>query len=266
VGSRSPKRTRTGPGAEARAEVTPATPNAAETPDAPAPEAARETPGAPAGSGPAAAETPLTPAPAAAAAAAAAAQTPAAPAPAPETPGATAAAAPAPETPGATAPDTPDADADADPLRRRYARGRARDEAIRQGLEPLAPGERPRAVTIAAIVAFAFATANVVATLTVDGLSTDRGDPTLFAVITTSVLVLAGVGMLARRYWAVLGFEIVLGLQIVVFSLALTRVQKWWLAIALTIAIGLLGWLFWKLIRAMARLQMPDRGSAQPTR
>jgi cytochrome c biogenesis protein CcdA len=72
--------------------------------------------------------------------------------------------------------------------------------------------------------------------------------------------------MLARRYWAVLGFEVILGLQIVVFSLALTRVQKWWLAIALTIAIGLLGWLFWKLIRAMARLQMTDRGSAQATR
>lgn len=153
-----------------------------------------------------------------------------------------------------------------DPLRRRYARGRARDEAIRQGLEPLAAGERPRSVTIAAIVAFAFAAANVIATLTVDGLSTDQGDPTLFAVITTSVLVLAGIGMLARRYWAVLGFEIILGLQIVVFSLALTRVQKWWLAIALTIAIGLLGWLFWKLIRAMARLQMPDRGSAEPPR
>jgi hypothetical protein len=199
----------------------------------------------------------------------AAAEACAAPAPPPartDTAAAEACAAPASPPARTDAGAAPAPASDLDPLRRRYARGRARDEAIREGLEPLAPGERPRVVTIAAIVAFAFAVANVVATLTVDGLSTDQGDPTLFAAITTSVLVLAGIGMLARRYWAVLGFEVILGLQIVVFSLALTRVQKWWLAIALTIAIGLLGWLFWKLIRAMARLQMTDRGSAQATR
>ena len=167
---------------------------------------------------------------------------------------------PAPE-PSSDAPAEPDA------LANRYARGRARDEAIRQSLEPLAPGERPRIVTIAAIVAFAFAIANVVATLTGDDLSSDQGDPTTFAIVTTSILVLAGIGMLARKYWAVLGFQCILGLQIVVFSLALTRVQKWWVGLGLVVAIGLLGVLFWKLIRAMARLQMPDRpGSAQSTR
>ena len=148
----------------------------------------------------------------------------------------------------------------------RYARGRARDESIRQNLEPLAPGERPGIVTIAACVAFLFAIANLVATLTVDDLSSDEGDPTVFAIVTTSLLVLAGIGMLARRYWAVLGFQCILGLQIVIFSLALTRVQKWWLGIALAIVIALLGWLFWKLIRPMARLQMPDRDPGQPSR
>ena len=51
-------------------------------------------------------------------------------------------------------------------LRRGYARGRARDDEIRAALEPLAPGERPRVVTIAAIVAFVFALANVAAALT----------------------------------------------------------------------------------------------------
>jgi hypothetical protein len=134
-------------------------------------------------------------------------------------------------------------------------------------LEPLAPGERPAAVTIAAIVAFVFAIANVVATLTVDDLASTNGDPTAVAVATTAILVLAGIGMLARKYWAVLGFQCILGLQIVVFSLAFTRVQRWWVGLALLVAIGLLGWLFWKLIRAMARLQMPDRpGSAESTR
>ena len=152
------------------------------------------------------------------------------------------------------------------PLLDRYARGRLRDEKIREELEPLAPGERPGAVTVAAIVAFVFAVANVIATLTVEGLS-DQGDPTVVAIVTTGILVVAGLGMLAGKYWAVLGFQCVLGLQIVVFSLALLRVQKWWLGILMVIAIGLLGLLFWKLIRAMARLQMPARpGSAEATR
>jgi len=150
-------------------------------------------------------------------------------------------------------------DVELDALRRRYARSRARDEAVRQSLEPLEEGERPRVVTIAAIVALFFAVANVIATLTVDDLSSDNGDPVTFAIVTTSVLVLAAIGMWARRYWAVLGFQCILGLQIVVFSLALLRVQKWWLGILMVIAIGLLGVLFWKLIRAMARLQMPER-------
>ncbi|MEJ7824727.1 MAG: hypothetical protein WKF48_04830 [Solirubrobacteraceae bacterium] len=154
-----------------------------------------------------------------------------------------------------------------DPAPSRYARNRARDEAIRQGLQPLEPGERPRAVTVAAILAFVLAAANLVATFTVEGLSSDQGDPTTFALLWTGLLVIAGAGMLARRYWAVLGFECILGLQILIFTLALTRVQKWWLAIVMVVAIGLMGWLFWKLIRPMARLQMPDRpGSAESNR
>ncbi len=69
--------------------------------------------------------------------------------------------------------------------------------------------------------------------------------------------------MLARKYWAVLGFQCMLGIQIVILALAFTRVQKWWVGFGLLVAIGLLGWLFWKLIRAMARLQMPERPGHQ---
>jgi hypothetical protein len=43
-------------------------------------------------------------------------------------------------------------------------------------------------------------------------------------------------------------------------------VQKLWLALVLMLFTGLLGWLFWKLIRAMARLQMPERRPREPTR
>jgi hypothetical protein len=151
-----------------------------------------------------------------------------------------------------------------DGLRRGYARGRARDEEIRAGLQPLAPGERPRAVTVAAIVAFAFAIGNVLAALTGNDISSASGDPSIATAVTTALLLVAGIGMLARQYWAVLGFQTILGLQIVFFSLYLIGVQKVWQAIVPLVAIGLLGWLFWKLVRPMAQLQMPARPPREP--
>ncbi|HEV2785715.1 MAG TPA: hypothetical protein VGV67_04950 [Solirubrobacteraceae bacterium] len=144
-----------------------------------------------------------------------------------------------------------------EPMRRGYARGRARDEEIRASLEPLAPGERPRVVTIAAIVAFVFAIANVLSALTGNDISTATGDPSIATAVTTALLLVAGFGMLARQYWAVLGFQTILGIQIVFFSLYLIGVQTLWQALVTVVAIGLLGWLFWKLVRPMARMQVP---------
>jgi hypothetical protein len=167
---------------------------------------------------------------------------------------------------GRESPPAPRPEPAGDPMRRGYARGRARDDAIRAGLEPLAPGERPRIVTLAAAVAFVFAIANVAAALSGNDLSSATGDPSVATVVTTALLVVAGAGMLARQYWAVLGFETILGIQIVFFSLYLIGVQHWYDAIVPVVAIGLLGWLFWKLVRAMARLQMPPRGPVEPTR
>ncbi len=166
----------------------------------------------------------------------------------------------APPAVSAAEPAPPPAPAD-DAMRRGYARGRARDDEIRASLVPLAPGERPRVVTLAAIIAFVFAIANVVTALTGNDISSATGDPSVATAVTTALLLVAGFGMLARQYWAVLGFETILGIQIVFFSLYLIGVQTWWHAIIPLVAIGLLGWLFWKLVSAMARLQMPDRPS-----
>jgi hypothetical protein len=151
-----------------------------------------------------------------------------------------------------------------DTLRRGYARGRARDDEIRAQLTPLAPGERPRIVTFAAIIAFVFAIANVAAALSGNDISTATGDPSIATAVTTALLLVAGLGMLARQYWAVLGFQTILGLQIVFFALYLLGVQKLWHAIIPVVAIALLGTLFWKLVRPMAQLQMPDRRPADP--
>ena len=66
-------------------------------------------------------------------------------------------------------------------------------------------------------------------------------------------------GMYERRYWAVLGFEALLAFQILVTSLALIVAETLLAAAGCLLAIGLAGWLFWKLIRVMGRIQAGER-------
>jgi hypothetical protein len=148
-----------------------------------------------------------------------------------------------------------------DRMARGYARGRARDEAARAELKPLAPGERPLAVTIAALLAFAIAIANLV--LYLAGWEVRGRDPELGgALVVCAVFVLAGVGMWRTRYWAVIGFEVLLGVLIVSAALSLmlaSNVSGALLSVAVIVGASPL---FWFLIRAMARIQMPERPGA----
>jgi hypothetical protein len=148
-------------------------------------------------------------------------------------------------------------DPDATFTERYRARTEWRNEEARAGLEPLAPGERPKVVTIAAIVALAMAALNVAAALSGRSIAGDEGDQTVITAVTTAILLVVGAGMWARQYWAVLGFEIVLGLQITAMSLALVFAADVGVAALLLVLVVALGVLFWKLIRAMARMQMP---------
>jgi len=129
----------------------------------------------------------------------------------------------------------------------------SKDDIARENLVPLEEGERPLAVTIAAVVAAALVLAYVVA-LAFGGGSVAAGAP--FVV----VLAIAAVGMWRGRYWAVLGFQVLLALTFINGSLfLLIRAST-----ALEITGGLIvtagaGTLFWFLVRALARLQMPER-------
>ncbi|WP_205696050.1 hypothetical protein [Conexibacter sp. SYSU D00693] len=137
--------------------------------------------------------------------------------------------------------------------------GAERDAEARAALEPLAPGERPTWVTVAAVVAAVMAVANVVAVLAGADFQGDERSAVSTTVVTTALLVLAAGGMWKARYWAVLGFETILLFQILVLCLALMRAEGALAALVVTAAIAFLGLLFWKLIRAMARIQMPQR-------
>jgi hypothetical protein len=143
-------------------------------------------------------------------------------------------------------------------MARGYARSRARDDAVRASLEPLAAGERPLAVTVAAVVAALLAVANLAFFLA--GWEVAGDDPSPAGVLLfCAILLAAAVGMWLRRYWAVLGFQVLLGITLVYAGLSLLFPSNWQ---AVVLAVGVMaaaGTLFWFLIRAMARLQMPER-------
>ena len=140
-------------------------------------------------------------------------------------------------------------------MSRGYARARERDEAVRASLEPLAPGERPGAVTVAAVVAAVLGLLLIVQVIAVDDADLEPRALLLFA----AVMFVAAAGMWKAQYWAVLGFEFFLGLTLVFAAVSLMFAANL-LAVAYALVIlGLTGTLFWKLVRAMARLQMPKR-------
>ena len=148
------------------------------------------------------------------------------------------------------------AGAPAVPARRRSAE--ERDAEVRARLRPLAKGERPRAVTVATVVAGVAAPLNLIAAFAVDFGSQSRSAVT-FAVLQTVILLVAAIGMWRVRYWAVLGFQALLAIQILLLALALTRVERLWVGLGMAALIALLGLLFWTLVRALARIQMPER-------
>jgi hypothetical protein len=145
---------------------------------------------------------------------------------------------------------------------RGYARSRARDDAARAALQPLRPGERPTAVTVGAIAAAVLALANLIALV----FGYNAGEDTLSpgsrltgSIAATALLVLVGYGMWRARYWAVLGMQTLLALTIVFCALALVQAVNWWAFVLVSILLVGSGTLFWFLVKAMARIQMPER-------
>jgi hypothetical protein len=144
-----------------------------------------------------------------------------------------------------------------DGLARGYARGRAKDEEARQSLEPLAPDERPTAITVAAIVAALIGVGNLILLLADSDLH--HRSRVTGGIVFAALMFIAAIFMWRRAYWAVLGFQTLLALSIVISSLALLFAENVEAVIRSLVIIVPAGVLFWFLIRAMARLQMPTR-------
>jgi hypothetical protein len=139
------------------------------------------------------------------------------------------------------------------------SRSQERDAAVRAGLKPLAPGERPWAITIGAVLAVLSGALQLGlflagVKLKVAGTHAKAGSTILFGVM---MFICAG-GMWFLRYWAVLGFMAILGITVSYFGLALIKASSL-LGFAIAIAgVGIGGWLFYKLVRALSRIQMPE--------
>ena len=142
-------------------------------------------------------------------------------------------------------------------MARGYARGRAKDEAARAALKPLRPGERPTAVTVAAVVAGVLFAANLVALAF--GYRTGESRELVSTLAGAALLAVMGIGMWRARYWAVLGMQALLAITILFGSLALIAAKNAAAAILALSIVALAGTLFWFLVKAMARIQMPER-------
>jgi hypothetical protein len=131
-------------------------------------------------------------------------------------------------------------------------------EEVRPPLVPLGPDEHPPALRVAVAVAGVLAAGVIAGALSVHDLR-KHGGSLPGAVFLAAVLAALALGMHRHRYAAVLGFEALLAFQIIVTSLALVVAATVKAALICVVAIGLGGWLFWKLVRVMGRIQAGER-------
>ena len=120
-------------------------------------------------------------------------------------------------------------------------------------------------MTIGAIVAALLAAANVIAVIAGwDGAAgeDDRARALAGSILVTGLLCVVAWGMWRAKYWAVLGMQTLLALTLIASALGLVTAGDAGAAIVLVLIIVAAGTLFWFMVKAMARIQMPER----PTR
>jgi hypothetical protein len=145
------------------------------------------------------------------------------------------------------------------PMARGYAKAEQRNREAREALAPLAEGERPTVVTIGAVVSGLIALSIVVGYLA--GVEVSGEKPKLPQVLAPTLLMgVMAWGMWRARYWAVLGFQLVLVFLIfsAVFGLAVQAASVAQFAVTLGL-LAVAGIFFFFMVKAMARIQMPQR-------
>ena len=136
------------------------------------------------------------------------------------------------------------------------SRSETRNAQVRAALKPLEPGERPRVILACSALAAALGLANLIAWLAGDKIG-GKHPAAAGIIVFSAVMAAAAIGMWQLWYGAVLGFMALLAIIAVIFTLLLIEASNvLGLVVALAI-IGTSGYLFFKLVRVLSRLQMP---------
>jgi len=144
-------------------------------------------------------------------------------------------------------------------MERGYAKAEERNQVARDALEPLGEGERPTVVTVGAIVAALIALSIVVGYAV--GVKVDGQTPKVPQVAAPALIMgIMAWGMWHARYWAVLGFQLILVFLIfsAIFGLAVQASTVAQFAATLGL-LAVAGTFFFFMVKAMARIQMPER-------
>ncbi len=136
------------------------------------------------------------------------------------------------------------------------SRSERRNAEVRATLRPFEPGERPRIIIVATLVAAGLGLANLIAWLAGDTIHGTR-PAAAGIVIFSAVLLAAALGLWRMWYGAVLGFMALLAIIAVLFTLYLIEASNV-LGLVVSLAIiAVAGYLFFKLVRVLSRIQTP---------
>jgi hypothetical protein len=129
-----------------------------------------------------------------------------------------------------------------------------RNAQVRATLRPLTAGERPWPLLASALLALALVIANLVLVI---GDIKVKGTRPGAEVVYVVVMSMCAYGLWRARYWAVLGFMVLLVLTILQFAVLLVRASNAVGVAFAVVVVGGGGFLFFKLVRVLSRIQLP---------
>lgn len=140
----------------------------------------------------------------------------------------------------------------AEMMKRGYARAEVKNQATREALEPLKPGERPGILVATVVWILVIAAVMVYNAVASNGLS--NGSRVGNGVMVLLIAV-AAFGTWRLEYWAILGTQTLLALTLVSLVLAAMVVTNLWLVLLAVVGALVSGYFFYKMVKVMARVQ-----------
>ncbi len=142
---------------------------------------------------------------------------------------------------------------------RPLTRSELKDREAREALVPLREDERPGIVTAAAVISVLLVLLSAIGYALWDVLRDDARPPVGGVAVFVVLFSVMAWGLWRARYWAVLGFQTVLVFVLVLSSLALIQATTVLEAVGDVALMAGAGFLFYRMVKAMARIQMPER-------